>query len=545
MAGLFEKAGFDVEENVPIFAIDTNKLLTDEKILTILKKPIKGVHFASLEELKLNQLEELCEILSTDSIRFSSAELAGFSRNLSGVVFDDAGALQSFILVTESVEKGAHIDFLYSAKKENSSFVLAVLQGMLTEIYASGGAKRYPVITTLCADDNITHFMNSVLPEKPEQLGMTIYAKKELTAKTEGKTKIEAALDEDMEGEWHREIAKVSMQKNIGWKVLWYRDRQRNRVAKKAVREDAVSENMFPYELSDPLDMDYGYEKDEDETEGLIHDDARRITIDNLEQFKNILPADAYQDLPRPWHRGLAVGSGDNISYLVYELKDMDEKKDGHSEIRWLELTDDGGRLFSEFRNELQALGVGRSTMETDLEKKALLSEAGYATEERESEAISVTVDELTALPFVSRKTPDYVKGLRDISQRQFKRGLGSCMIHGRTGLLEDMEYLPMEWFEQDVSSVVLMDGRVSGMLLVHQLPSKRLSVDLLFASSGDVQLDIMRMITHSVRAAVDKYPKDTPVLLRRHNSMVHHLTDRLFADKKGEKILYGERKEV
>lgn len=183
--------------------------------------------------------------------------------------------------------------------------------------------------------------------------------------------------------------------------------------------------------------------------------------------------------------------------------------------------------------------------METDLEKKALLSEAGYATEERESEAISVTVDELTALPFVSRKTPDYVKGLRDISQRQFKRGLGSCMIHGRTGLLEDMEYLPMEWFEQDVSSVVLMDGRVSGMLLVHQLPSKRLSVDLLFASSGDVQLDIMRMITHSVRAAVDKYPKDTPVLLRRHNSMVHHLTDRLFADKKGEKILYGERKEV
>ena len=569
MTELFEKAGFEVKENAPICAIDTGRLLAADKVQATLKKKLQGVSFASMEELTINQLEELCKILSSCSLQFSSAELGRFSRNLSGVVFDNAGEMQAFILSTER-EKSVHIDFLYSAKKENTSFVLAALQGMLMEVYTSGGAKRYPEITVLCANDNISKLMNSVLPEKSEQTGMTMYAKKELSGEPGGTAEIEKALDEDMEGEWRREIAKVPMQSNISWKILWYRDHRRKKPEKKVVPESAkgtgnieekisgkgtssaidqneiAEDKAFPYELNDPLDIDYGYEKDEDETWGLLCEDARRITADNLDQFRDILPADACQDLPRPWHKGLAVGSGEKVSYLVYELKDMEEEgKDGRSEIRWFGLADDGSRLLSEFTNELKSLGVVKSTIETDVEKKALLSDAGFDIRERESEVISVTVDELTALPFVSRKTPNYVLRLGDISERQFKRGLGNCMIHNKKGLLEDLAFLPMEWFEQDVSSVILTDGKVSGMLLVHQLPSKRLSVDLLFSSTGDVQLDILRMITHSIRAAVDKYPKDTPVLLCRHNSMVHRLTDRLFSDKKGEMVLYGERKEL
>ena len=91
----------------------------------------------------------------------------------------------------------------------------------------------------------------------------------------------------------------------------------------------------------------------------------------------------------------------------------------------------------------------------------------------------------------------------------------------------------------------MITDDRVSGFLLVHQLASKRLSVDLLFSSSGDARHDILRMITRSIRTAIDKYPIDTPVVLRRHNNSVHALTDKLFPDKKGEMILFGERKEA
>ncbi len=223
----------------------------------------------------------------------------------------------------------------------------------------------------------------------------------------------------------------------------------------------------------------------------------------------------------------------------------MEDEKEGRSEIRWLKLEDDGKELFSEYGNELKDLGVVSSFLETDPKQKKALTAAGFSTEERESEGIFITVGELAKLRLASKKTPDFVVGLKELGERQFKRGIGNCMINNRKGLLEDMAFLPMEWFEQDVSSAVLTDGRVSGLLLVHQLPSKRLMVDLLFSSSGDSRLDIPRMMSRSIQAAVEKYPKDTPVILKRHNKTVHALTDKLFPDKKGESVLYGERKEA
>jgi hypothetical protein len=81
-------------------------------------------------------------------------------------------------------------------------------------------------------------------------------------------------------------------------------------------------------------------------------------------------------------------------------------------------------------------------------------------------------------------------------------------------------------------------------MLLMHQLPSEQLMVDLLFSSGGDAQLDILSMVTHSIQAAVAKYPKKTPVILKRHNAVVKAISDRLFPGKKGETVLYCERKE-
>ena len=69
--------------------------------------------------------------------------------------------------------------------------------------------------------------------------------------------------------------------------------------------------------------------------------------------------------------------------------------------------------------------------------------------------------------------------------------------------------------------------------------------VDLLFSSGGDSRVDILRMMIRSIRAAAGKYPEDTPVILRRHNKTVQALTDKLFPGKKGEAVLYAERKEA
>ncbi|MBR3525160.1 MAG: GNAT family N-acetyltransferase [Lachnospiraceae bacterium] len=565
MTEFFEKAGYTLEEKAPVCSIDTAQLLSAEKVKKMLKTEIPGARFASLEELMMKQWDELLAVLSKFHIRLGTGDMSRFSQNMSGVVFDKTGTEQAVILCSEK-EGGIHVDFLVSAQNDGRTYVLAALQGMLMEIYSAGGAKRYPLITALCVNESITKLMDSVLPDKPEQIARAMYAAKEMEAEPEA-VEIGEAMDEDEEDEWHREVAKVPMQQNISWKVAWFRERQRGKdeeeedagtaaddtdVKEKKKAEEKVSpaiaedtDREFPLELPDPLDIDYGFDKDEDEREGLLSDDTIRITADNLEEYDGVLPKDALQDIPRPWHRALVAQNGKKTSYLVYELKDMEDEKEGRSEICWLKLEDDGKELFSEYGNELKDLGVVSSFLETDPKQKKALTAAGFSTEERESEGIFITVGELAKLPLASKKTPDFVVGLKELGERQFKRGIGNCMINNRKGLLEDMAFLPMEWFEQDVSSAVLTDGRVSGLLLVHQLPSKRLMVDLLFSSSGDSRLDIPRMMSRSIQAAVEKYPKDTPVILKRHNKTVHALTDKLFPDKKGESVLYGERKEA
>ena len=568
MTPFFEKAGYEVKENAPVWSIDTAELLGSEKVRKMLKTEIPGARFASLEELMMKQWDELLEVLSKFHIRLGGGDMNRFSQNMSGVVCDKTGTEQAIILCSEK-DGGVHVDFLVSAQNDGRTFVLAALQGMLMEIYSAGGAKRYPVITALCVNESITKLMDSVLPGKPEQIAMAMYAKKELT-EAEAEEEIEDEPDEDQEDEWRREIAKVPMQQNISWKVSWFRERQKEKsgekpeapesekapeTAKKAEVEKTAAaageedtqdtDREFPLELPDPLDIDYGFDKEEDESDGLLSEDMRRVTVDNLEDFAHILPADALQDIPRPWHRALVAENGKKISYLVYELKNAEDEKDAQSEIRWLQLSDDGKALFGEYSHELEEQGVVSSRLETDPKHKKALTAAGFRAGERESEVICVTVGELAKLPMAAKKVPDFVKGLGDIGERQFKRGIGTCMINNRKGLLEDMAFLPMEWFEQDVSSVVLMDERVSGMLLVHQLPSKRLMVDLLFSSGGNTRLDILQLMGRAIQAAAEKYPKDTPVLLRRHNKTVQALTDKLFPDKKGETVLYGERKEA
>ena len=555
MTEVLTKSGFSIYESATVWSINTGKLLSQKEVQNSLKKKYADAIFLSLEELAMKQWDAFHAVLSAFSIPLSSADLARYSQSMSGVVFDDAGMVQSFILCSESSE-GVHVDFLCSTQKKNDSYMMAVLQGMLMEVYASGGAKRYPNITALCVDESMRKFVESIFSGRPDDSGSAIYAKKDLIKKTKDVIDIDDDPDEDMVGEWRREIGKVPIQQNIGWKVLWYRNRKRKKTVKSEIEPQISNAGTgkaakkggniteFPHELMDPLDIDYGYDKEEDETGDLENTDIVRITAENLNDFRKIIPNDALQNLPRPMHRGLALKNGDKASYLIYELKNTDTDEETRSEIHWLDLGSSGEELLKEYSNEIKKVRTIKSVLETDEDNQSVLVMAGFEAEERESQILSVKVEEFKSLPFASKKQPDYVRRLRDIGERQFKRGVGTCMIYNRKGLLDDLAFLPMDWFELDVSSVVITDGRVSGMLLMHQLPSEQLMVDLLFSSGGDAQLDILRMVTHSIQAAVAKYPKKTPVILKRHNAVVKAISDRLFPGKKGETVLYCERKE-
>ena len=106
---------------------------------------------------------------------------------------------------------------------------------------------------------------------------------------------------------------------------------------------------------------------------------------------------------------------------------------------------------------------------------------------------------------------------------------------------MEDLGILPFDWFEQDISSCVVSDGGVTGFFLTHVRGDNNLSIDFLrVAETGD-KLDILLMLRSGLAAALEKYPVETKVFVRRHNKEIWALLEKLFPDKTGSTVFAGE----
>ena len=106
---------------------------------------------------------------------------------------------------------------------------------------------------------------------------------------------------------------------------------------------------------------------------------------------------------------------------------------------------------------------------------------------------------------------------------------------------MEDLGILPFDWFEQDISSCVVSDEGVTGFFLTHVRGDNNLSIDFLrVAETGD-KLDILLMLRSGLAAALEKYPVETKVFVRRHNKEIWALLEKLLPDKSGKMVFAGE----
>ena len=280
--------------------------------------------------------------------------------------------------------------------------------------------------------------------------------------------------------------------------------------------------------------------------------DIRLINEDNIEEYSELLDPDTARNISREYFSGLALHKEETEpaqSAIVWELKNTEDDIETEAELEYIRLEDEkaGELLLKSFKEEISDGNVKRSYFELesfdDPVEKAT-SAGGYAPGKKESKNIVVSLEELANLSIMKKPTASYVTAINELMVRQYRKGITNCLFHGRKGLLEDLAFLPMSWFDQDVSSCVQTDGRATGFLLVHKTESDRLVVDLLFAMEPDAKLNLLQMIRYSVNAAMEKYPADTEVILKRHNDMSVALINKLFPDKKGVEVLAGKREE-
>ncbi len=276
------------------------------------------------------------------------------------------------------------------------------------------------------------------------------------------------------------------------------------------------------------------------------------INKENIADYSDLVDGDVAENIGRMYYRGVAVHDPDDnspLSLLIWELKSVEAAGDTESELKWLYAADPSFilPLFDEYSTEILFEGVKRTALElpaSDTERSDAMSECGFTFSPAESRYLDVSLRDFKELSFIKKKAPSYIMSIDDLDDREYEQGLMNIMFRFDDPALEDLSYLPKDWYEQTVSCCVKTDGKINGFLLVHACPSGILIPVLFFAVGADFKMNLIEMMRFSVAQAAVFYSDKTTVRINRRNRTVHDLTKKFFPDKKGGPVIAGERRE-
>ena len=539
--------GFSEVLSVPLISVPLKTLLSDPVVKLAIISKVEGAAYVSLADHEPAQLKELLD-LTRNRLLIDERDIDRFYGEASGIVYDNRGNMKAFLLCTvDEEESSIHVDYFAALEEGKPQYIMCAIRGFLAALLEAGGERAFKTITMVAANPYVNDLIRRNFKDKEitSPIGNAVFAEKMLNETGEDNN-VEDVPDEDMVDEWRREVWRDPILANITLKFSWLWHKKE----KLSVNEEESEKSDTKTEVhADEQDhaRESVFTKNEDEDGGLEYMDTVRITSDNLDRFKDYLDALSVSDLPRYYYRGLVAFDEDIPSaIMVYELKNLDSDDDTEARITYFSVKEEGAgrRLLSEYRCEAEKSSVKRTYFEfqelSDLEKEVLTS-FGFSIQEREGQNLVFTLKDLSAVPILTKKSKDYVKSIKDVSEKELKNGINSFLSRNIKGSLEDLGILPFDWFEQDISSCVVSDEGVTGFFLTHVRGDNNLSIDFLrVAETGD-KLDNLYMLRSGLAVALNKYPIETKVFVRRHNKEIWALLEKLLPDKSGKTVFAGE----
>ena len=278
---------------------------------------------------------------------------------------------------------------------------------------------------------------------------------------------------------------------------------------------------------------------------------VEEIEIENLEKYDAFIGADMAENIGRLYYRGIGLtdSDGNPKASMIWELQHFeDEEQDTGSFIRQLHADKDQTiSLLEKYAEAVHEDGVLRSEFELppDPVSEACFKEKGFNVKQGEGSQLTVTLSELVQIPVIKKtRVPDYIRELTGLDARSLKRGLLSCIFRGKREVTEDLNSLPFDWFEKEISCYTETDGRIDGLLLVHKTASGCLKPELLINVGAESPKDLTYMLCFSANRAREIYSEDTKILIPRNDEASRKLAAYFFPGKKGEKAIYGSREE-
>lgn len=280
--------------------------------------------------------------------------------------------------------------------------------------------------------------------------------------------------------------------------------------------------------------------------------DVIEISEENQDEFLPILGQDLADDVGRVYYNGLGVMDSDDnpIGALVYELLNSESEEEDTKGRICLAKSDDNETLkeLSEYyrQKSVSEYDIIKSFFELEDEKSAkVLAESGFSLKSKEDDSVFVTLDDIGKTDLAKKKKlPEYVGNIEELSVLQFRDAVKTILFKGHKGILEDVAFLPKNWYDNKISACATSGGVIQGMFLIRRTPSGILFPVLFFAYGPDSRMHLLHMLRYATRQALELYPGKTRVMISRRTDAIRALTAKLLPGRSGKEIFYGSRRE-
>ena len=274
-----------------------------------------------------------------------------------------------------------------------------------------------------------------------------------------------------------------------------------------------------------------------------------RISAENKEAFAGLLGEDLAEYTGRSCYGGIGVldQAKNAVGVMLYELLNLESVEDTQGNIcfAYAQDTEAIEAMLKEYTDHIvPEKDIAETLYELENEDKAkIFPENGFSFGEGESNTLELTLGDLKDHKLArSSKLPGYIKSTGSLSLIQYRKAINNVLLKGHKGAFEDMAYLPLRWFDTEISSCSVSGDKANGLFLIRRNPSGALIPALLFAYGPDFQKDLLYMINYSLRRAIDVCPPDTPLLIRMKNKSTRALAHKLLPDHVGKKVFVGNR---
>ena len=263
-----------------------------------------------------------------------------------------------------------------------------------------------------------------------------------------------------------------------------------------------------------------------------------KISEGNIDEYKKILPKLVCENVVRACYIGVESEGRDGISIIVWEM--VNEPKTGvkRADVRYIVNKDMEAfrEIFEYFLDyaDSHSLTISFELMKgVSKDTKDYLKEKGFTLVRGEGREVSISVGDLVNVTSKFRRDiPEYTKSLGELNPGELGRVIRKCLYCGTLGVVYDLETINVSYFERNVSCCLYTQGEVLGAFLLHKNVEGSLEICLLAGFSEDPAY-IVYMLCYTAMAVESFYTQDTRIIIRRYNSAMSWLVEKLFPGAK------------